>query len=92
MKHYETVTVPAHLEEKHVRTTCDLCGDAMVDLMHERDEVSISIERRKSDHAYPEAEWGEVTRMDICGKCFESKLIPFLKSQGAVPEVKEYDY
>lgn len=34
----------------------------------------------------------EVTSFDLCGECFEKKLVPFLKSLGANPTVEDKDY
>jgi len=34
----------------------------------------------------------EITEFDICHKCFEEKLIPWLKSLGAKPTITENEY
>lgn len=79
--------------ERIVERSCDLCGakakpndwDAAAFEVQES-EVEVLV-RRKKGEAYPENGWGSKTIVDICPKCFDENLIPFLRSQGA--DIKE---
>jgi hypothetical protein len=57
--------------------------------MYETNEVTIRLVKGED---YPEGANGKETTVDMCGNCFESKLIPWLASQGVAPQVKEYSY
>lgn len=89
MKEIKKVTVPARTEDVVVSTMCDLCHEKIEQGMYEVNEVTIRF--TKGDE-YPEGGSGEETTVDMCGKCFESKLIPWLASIGVAPQVKEYSY
>jgi|CXWL01.1.fsa_nt_gi hypothetical protein len=89
----ETRVIPASDREEVVGHKCDLCGarEGCLGWSKERfEQDETTIERRYGD-CYPEYSSIETTTVDICGKCFDEKLIPWLKSQGAVPRVEQYD-
>lgn len=76
------------------KTTCDLCGestsgDNWADGNYEHDEITI---QRVSGAHYPEGDYRETASFDICPKCWEEKLVPWMASQGASPTVKEADW
>jgi hypothetical protein len=89
MKHTKTVDVPAKTETVVYKTTCDLCGNEIVRERFGAEEVEV---RHKTGVAYPEGGAGEETSVDLCGACFEEKLIPWLRSQGAEPVTKEWEW
>lgn len=73
---------------------CDLCGsqskdDNWVKGTYEVDEISVS---RITGVRYPEGGNVTVETFDICPNCWETKLVPWMKSQNASPRVKEIDY
>lgn len=70
---------------------CDLCGDSseFSDWSNEQygvDEVTV---KYVSGFRYPEDTFLTNTEVDLCPTCFESRLIPWLRSQGA--EITEWD-
>jgi hypothetical protein len=99
MKTYEERT---RINRVHVRTKCDLCG--MEQAVGQRwpqvegaddhgafnhGEVTIECEY---GYGYPDG--GEVTHVvfDLFPRCFMSRLVPWLKEQGAAPTVKTVDF
>jgi len=96
MKVYETKTIPVHEFRFVARRSCDLCG-----LLTEGDDwhagtwevnettVRIEIKQKKGDN-YPEGGSGTEYEIDICPDCFKNKLVPWLKSQGADIQQKEW--
>jgi hypothetical protein len=91
MKHYKEETVPQHTTEVLDQTTCDLCNvDVGAELdTWEVDEVTVS---RKAGCSYPDGGNGDTISVDLCGQCFNEKLLPFLKSEGATVTETEYCY
>lgn len=90
MKHMKTRVVPEHTEEVLDYTSCDLCkkkiewrGSYVVD------EVEV---RHKTGSHYPEGGMGEETRVDLCGDCFDNKLLPWLQSQGCPAHTRDWDW
>ena len=90
MKHMKTTDVPATTRTIVDKITCDLCSNEVGKVGHYKMyETEI---RYKEGTQYPETAWGTETTVDICDKCFVGVLIPWLKSQGAVPRVEEWDW
>lgn len=82
MLNMKTVDVPATTKEVVESVTCDICGAETNKPGYDIDETTINY---RYGERYPEGgSWSEVV-VDLCGKCFEEKLIPWLKSQGATP-------
>lgn len=81
MKHYRKKHFPARVEEVVEFETCDLCG-ARLDTGRASvvDEVEI---RHRTGESFPECGHGEEATVDLCGACFESRLVPWLEAQGA---------
>lgn len=71
------------------RTTCDLCGDAIVEAAYVINETTIE---RRLGTGYPEGGDVETVSVDMCVLCFDTKLVPWLKSQGATPLITEFDF
>ena len=77
-----------------VSMKCDLCGRERKcghweEGAHDVKEVTVELRDGKS---YPETGWATVTSFDICPDCFAGKLVPWVKSQGGEPTVKEVDW
>lgn len=90
MKHTKVIKVPAHQKTVVSHRTCDLCKEVIKSNQpFSLDDVAVAW--RFSDSIYPEGgpEGVEITttHFDICGTCFEAKLLPWLESQGAKPTV-----
>lgn len=85
-----TIQVPATTREIVDRTICDLCGQEIKPAgNYEVSEIEVS---HKSGNAYPEGGSGDFLSFDLCPKCFDEKLVPWLRSQGAVREVQAWDW
>lgn len=90
MKHLKTIQIPATTREVVDHVSCDLCGAKISqNLDYVVEEVEV---RHKTGAAYPDGGSGEETSVDMCGKCFDEKLVPWLRSQGAKPCAKDWEY
>lgn len=93
MKNYRTVEVPAipaTTKEELVYIDCDICHETIKHgNMFDVDEIKVE---HKLGVCYPETSNGQTLSFDICEKCFNQKLIPWLESQGAKPTIEEWDY
>lgn len=93
MKHY--VDVPRNYIDKVVDSiSCDICGEVHPHDHWKKDafevlETEVSI---TTGVQYPEGGDRHIVSFDICPKCFNEKLIPFLESLGAKPSTDEKDY
>ena len=89
MKHMKTVPVPAEMKEVVDFVTCDLCGAKIERRGYEVDRVEVC---HKVGEHYPEGGHTNETSVDMCGKCFDGKLIPWLRSLNVEPRIEEYDF
>ena len=89
MKHYKEFVVPEHIEGKLEKITCDLCGVEIRDASGRVDEVNLG---RRIGWAYPEGGSGKKIEIDMCPKCFDEKLLPWLKSQGVKVVEVEWEF
>ena len=89
MKHMQEIEVPARKEIRVVRVTCELCGIEIKKEPYSAEEIVV---KHRTGSGYPECGSGEEVEVDICGVCFDTKLIPWLKSQGAEPQTREWDW
>jgi len=89
MRHMKTIHIPASERSDVDFVTCDLCKEKIEESRYEVDEVEI---RRKTGVSYPESGNGIKINVDMCGKCFDEKLMPWLRSQGAEPLTDEWDW
>jgi hypothetical protein len=88
--HYRTEDVPATTRQIETHTTCDICGATIKDGgWGDFDECTI--ERSKGSR-YGSDGHREETSMDMCGECFETKLVPWLESQGVKMRTEDRDY
>lgn len=89
MKHMKTVEVPATTKQVLDKTTCDLCGAVIRRERWSADEVTV---RHRTGCSYPEGGSGEEVRVDMCGTCFDTTLVPWLRTQGADPKPEDWDW
>lgn len=89
MKYYTEKHVPAHTTQKFDRTECDICHQKIDDERRGLDDVTI--EHRFSDNYWPEGGDGIDTTFDVCAECWKVHIVPFMKSLGAEPQIKEWD-
>jgi len=90
MKAYKKETVEREFLDK---TICDLCGEeGGHDWSRSCFKVSETIILLKEGERYPEAGWGTKIEIDICPKCFKTKLVPWFESQGMKVEEKEWSW
>lgn len=98
MKHKKLITIPEKQEERVVTVTCDLCGAEGkpnyegADWTTESYSTNETHVRWKKGSSYPEGGSGEQYDVHVCPKCFEERLLPWLRTQGAAPIAEEYDY
>lgn len=89
MKHMKTVQVPASEREVVDKTTCDICKAEINPSPTNAEEVEV---KHRSGYSCPDGGNGYDTEFDLCGKCFDSKLIPLLAVLGAEPRQTEWDF
>ena len=92
---YKEIVIPAKRLTTLARRRCDLCEESTTekrDWGKDHYDVEETEVRYKTGANYPEGGSGEETTIDICPKCFTEKLIPWVKSQGGEPTVKEWDW
>lgn len=92
MKHMTKKVIPEHVEEVVDKITCDLCG-RKINTQQENlrdnkiDEVVISYDKGTT---YPDGGSGVHTKLDMCGTCFEERLMPWIEAQNGKMEHIEY--
>jgi hypothetical protein len=85
----KTIPIPATQKVILDYLTCDLCGEKIVHSSDNMDECTV---KRTEGYKYSDCGGGTDTVFDICGECFESKLIPWMAEQKASPRVEDWDY
>ena len=96
MKHTELV-YRTFQENVVTKVTCDICGCVgsprgwPVKDGHNY-EVRETKVHCKIGNSWPEGGSGVEYGVDICTDCFTGKLIPWLRSQGAVVREEEWDW
>jgi hypothetical protein len=86
MKHYQETTKTIN---KLIKTTCDICGNEIKKYTGSTvDDVEIS---HRIGKQYPENDDTEYYNPDICGDCFESKIVPFLEGLGVTKDYEDYE-
>jgi hypothetical protein len=77
---------------------CDLCGKVSsnpdpeawnINSCYDVNETEVSI---NSGSSFPGGGFGTRRTFDICPECFDKKLIPWMASQGASPQVQESEW
>lgn len=89
MRTYGEEVVPRKIIKKLLRCTCDVCGCEIKEGTFEIHETTVS---RRVGNSYPGGGSSSTTSFDICGECWESKLVPYLNSLGAKEEITEDDW
>jgi len=89
MKETRQIIIPAKTEIQVIGATCDMCRNRIKEGLYEVNEVTIN---HKKGQDYPEGGSGTEITIDMCGECFETKLIPWLAGQGIKPEIKEWSW
>lgn len=89
MKHMKTVQVPAQEKQVIDKVTCDLCNVEIKRSQYSAEGVEV---KHRTGNSYPEGGSGQEIAVDLCGKCFDEKLIPWLRDQGATLEWRGWDY
>jgi hypothetical protein len=86
VKHLKTVRY--NYEEKIVDfATCDMCKEKIQDTgAYDVNDVRVSHEF--GEH-YPEDRYTTTVSVDLCGKCFDNRLVPWLKEQGCEVHTEE---
>lgn len=105
MKTYELITVPVQPERtdlKAIALLCDLCnkqikqfrpdGTVMLNpIMRERYGNAVEVQvQLKAGELNLDGGVGETTSFDICPRCFEEGLQPWLEAQGAEAKVEAW--
>jgi hypothetical protein len=93
MKYFVEIKVPETIRKVQQYIECDLCKKHHTNNWKESiyDDVEVEICLRIG-RSYPDGGSGENISFDICPDCFNTKLIPWMKSQGVEPEMKEWDW
>jgi hypothetical protein len=92
MRRIKTIKIPEHERKVQDGLVCDLCGteskspDEWSDKNYNVAETEI---RMRFGDVFPEGDFSKTTEFDICPDCFEDKLIPWMKLQGAVPTERD---
>ena len=89
-------TIPAREEEYVAEILCDICGTSKEGGVwgdnwargYDINEVNIS---RRTGSQWPEGGNGEKIEFDICPRCMDEKVIPFLESIGAKPRKQDWE-
>lgn len=87
MKHFKTVLVH-HDQQVLTHRTCDICGKKSHDGRNWSkdyygvEEVTLL---RKTGESYPDCGTTKDWSFDLCPKCWDDKLVPWMKAQGATP-------
>lgn len=89
MDHYKEEDVPATTRKVRVKTTCDMCKKEIKEDPYEVDEVTIE---RRTGYSSRDGGSGKRIDVDMCGKCFDKKLLKWLKEQGVEIRVTDWDY
>jgi hypothetical protein len=90
MKHYKEIEIPARIEERLDKITCDVCG-AVIRKKHPTSAEKAEI-IRTTGYNSPEGGSGTEISVDICCECFDTKIIPWLKSQGIKLQVRDWEW
>ena len=91
---YQKVVKKQRLE----KMICDLCskesiGAGWKNSIWSINETEIEITVRQTEGTnYPEGGFGTEYIIDLCPECFKNRLVPWLKSEGAKVEEKEWDW
>jgi hypothetical protein len=81
------VETPAQTKEMVDFITCDLCGKKIFTWAPNVDDVEISHKSGITD--YGSHFDGTISSFDVCGSCYEDRVVAWFKSQGVEPAIIE---
>ena len=98
MKTYKEIDIPAKKGRELVAFHCDLCGRkadgedwTRGSYVIDETEMRVVMVQREGS-SYPEGGSGKEYEIDLCPRCFKERLVPWLISQGAKIEQKEWEW
>lgn len=91
MKHVKTVDVPATIRKVVDFVTCDLCKEKILE-EGSYDVNEVEVHHKKGSNFGMDGGSLDDVVFDICGKCFDGKLIPWLRTQGANPCIEKSNW
>ena len=89
MKHTKSETIPASTRMVVYKTTCDLRGAEINPGYFDAEEVVV---KHRTGRIYPEGGSGEEISVDMCGECFDRKLVPWFRAQGSEPRQVDWSW
>lgn len=100
MKLYEKYHIPAREDTRCIRRKCDLCGlesstshweGSTWEVLETKLKVSVVVSCRTGE-SFPEGGMGTAYDIDICPGCFQKRLVPWFRNQGADIKETEWDF
>ncbi len=90
MKYYKEVEVPEKTVTEIDYATCDICQNKiMEEYNYSVNEVEVCY---KSGAVFHDGGYGDEVEVDMCGKCFEEKLVPWVEGFGGKVSRSEWNY
>jgi len=90
MKIYKVKKIPAVNKSVVDKTICDICKNDVYDVGEYNSQYSEMY--MKQGDVWPEGGQMKGYEVDLCVSCFENRLVPWLRSQGAELDEIVYDY
>jgi hypothetical protein len=76
------VAVPATTREALDYATCDVCGHRLDERLDPSQVDDVVVSRTTGYNWGNDANLDKLS-LDLCGECFQTKLVPWLEAQGA---------
>ena len=93
VRHYTDELLPAVMQRRLVRQTCDLCGRVWLgNWDNHRYSVAHTIIECRIGADIMGGSAGKFWQIDLCHTCFVEKLVPWLQSQGAEIEPTDWEW
>ena len=89
MKYMKTVVIPTKSVELEDYATCDLCNKR-IEYTPGYDIDKVEITHRKGSEV-PDSGYGVETTIDMCGECFDQRLVPWVRMLGGA-DIKPKDW
>ncbi len=94
MRYFETVTPEPREYEREFKRVCDLCKREIPTEAKNRakgiaDHISM---RKKTGYVDREGGSGKTVEVDCCIPCWDEKVVPWLRAQGAELTEKDWDW
>lgn len=87
MEHKVEKVIPETTKIVVEKVTCDLCGSEIAPKGYNIDEIIVS---HVTGCSTPDGGYGDRIEYDLCGKCFDTRLVPWLKENGAEPRLSDW--